>query len=909
MKKILPILLLAVSTIISAQSKGTIQGVVLDKESSNEPMPFVNVFIKGSQTGTTTSMDGSYVFKADAGTHTVVFSFVGYQTIEIPNVVIKENETTILENIILGAEEGVALKEVVIKGTTQKESVNALLSDQKKAVEIKTSIGAQELSNLGVSDAGTATTKISGITQSEGSGDVFIRGLGDRYLSTTMNGLPIPSDNVDRKNIDLGLFSTNIIQNVGVSKAYNVANYGDQSSGNVDIVSKEARGKNFTIGLNFGGNTNALGVSDFRRTQNVNDLSFGFYSRSFSTQEATTQQSWNTESQKGSPLNLGGSLNLNSKINLFGKSLGVFVTASHSNTFEYSIGEFRRYRINVLNNEFTDVEQFNTKTNTTGLLNLSYPLSDKIKLKYSLLAINKSEDQLYESGRNLEGFVRDQDPSQFQAFVRDQNTKETQLFVNQFLGSYKINDSNKLEWAVGYNYIIADEPNRIRNEVNTLSPGVVEFSGVGNFQQRKSIQQIEDEEINAYIKDSWVLSDNDSTSSKINVGVNYRNRKRNLESQFLGLRARGIQVESIDNLDVAFTQAQFPANSLSVLFSEYNGELSILAPFAAFEFKLNKFSGSVGGRYERTSLDLPFWDVPNFQGRVGSSFADYNNFLPALNIKYELNDRTNLRLSASKTITLPEFKEIAPFEYNDPTGRVNVGNPDLDASTNYNLDVKYEFFPTSGQLISVAAFYKNIQDPINSAITRGSSGNFSYFNTGEKATVFGLELETRLDLIKQEEGTKLNLVFNAAYMSHNQDLLENFQYKNRTESGLQGASDFISNMGLTYSNGKENELLATLSGNYASDKIFSLGGPEDFINSAILYNDEIIENGFATLDLLVRKQINKNFSVKLTGKNLLDPTIKQTQNIRNLNTEVETNETVLSYKKGVFFNLGFNYTF
>lgn len=905
-------IILFISTSLLFAQNGTIQGVILDKEINNEPLPFANVFIKGSEIGTTSDIDGIYLLKADPGTYTLVFSFIGYEKIEVPNIIVKSGEVTTLEDVVMGASQGVSLKEVIVKSVTQKESVAALLTDQKKAVEIKTSIGAQELSNLGVSDAAEATTKISGITQSEGSGDVFIRGLGDRYLATTMNGLPIPSDNVEKKNIDLNLFSTSVIQNIGVTKAYDVQNYADQASGNVDIVSKEASGNDVSIGFSVGANTNALEVSEFKSTQNANDLSFGFYSRPMSTQQAITQQSWNTEIQN-SPINFSGSLSANAKIPLFGKNLSVFLTASHSNKFEHSIGEFRKFRSNVLDNEFTDAETFNTKTNTTGLLNLAFPLTNNIKLKWSTLVINKSDDQLYESGRNLEGYVFDQDPSEFQAFVRDQNTKVTQLLVNQFLGSFQIGEKNKLEWGGGYNFVVAQEPNRIRNEVNTLDDGMVEFSNVGDFQQRKSNQHIEDEEYNAYLKDAWTLfDDEDSKSYKLNFGINYRNRKRTLESQFIGLKARGLKVESIDNLTEVFTPAQFPNSSFKTLYGAYMGELDIVAPFLAFEFNINKLSASIGGRYENINLDLPYWDVPNYVGRVGSLFSSYENFSPALNLKYEINDRVNLRLSASKTITLPEFKEIAPFEYNDPTGRVTSGNIDLKASTDYNIDLKYEFFPSDNQIISFAGFYKIIEDPINTAITRGSSGNFSYFNTGDQANVFGLELETRLDIIKQNEdgvGPKLNLVFNAAAMWHNQDLFENFQYANKTESGLQGASDFISNTSLTYSNGKEKEFLATLSGSYASDKIFSLGGPEDFVNSASLYNDEIIEKGFLTLNLQLSKRINDHLSFKLNGLNLFNPSIKQTQKIKDLNTQVETTETVLSYKKGVVLNFGFNYTF
>ncbi|MCK0130426.1 TonB-dependent receptor [Flavobacteriaceae bacterium F08102] len=913
MKKTITLVFLLITYLAIAQDKGIIQGKVIDKEMNNEPLPFANVFIKDSQTGTTTNLDGIYSFNADPGTYTMVFSYVGYQKIEVPNIIVKPGEVTTLENVILEAAEGMTLKEVIVKSTVQKESVAALLTDQKKAVSIQTAIGAEELSNLGVSDAAVATTKISGITQSEGSGDVFIRGLGDRYLTTTMNGLPIPSDDVEKKNIDLKLFTTGVIQNIAVTKVFNVDNYADMASGSINVVSKEAKGKNLSLGVGFGTNTNAIDQDVFKRSQNVNDLSFGFYARPMTTQAAITQQSWDTETQS-TPLNFNGSFSLNAKIPVFGRNLGVFVRASHANTFEHTQGTFRQFRSNVLNKEFTDAETFNSKTNTTALLNLSLSASDKVKLSWNTLLINKSNDEVYEAGRNLEGYVFDQDPSEFQAFIRDQNTKSTQLAVNQFLGSYKPSEKNVFTWGLGYNFVLSTEPNRIRNEVNTLAPGKIEYSNVGDFQQRKSNQHIQDEEYNAFLKDHWTISQNEDNdnSSSINFGINYRHRERTLASQFIGARARNLTTNSIDNLSEIFTPGQFPSSTLKSLTASYMGSLDIIAPFAAFEFTVNKFSASLGVRYEQINLDLPQWDVPNYVGRTGSLYSAYDNFSPALNIRYAATEKANLRVSFSKTITLPEFKEIAPFEYNDPTGRVTSGNVDLIASTNYNLDLKYEYFPSNRQVLSLGVFYKNIQDPINAAITRGSSGNFSYFNTGEQANVFGVEFESRVDLIKQNEdgeGDQLNLVLNAALMRHTQDLLENFQYANKTESGLQGASDFITNTSLTYSNNKPYSFMASLSAAYASDKIYSLGGPEDKTNSATFYNDEIIEKGYVGVDLQITKELNDHFSFKVSGKNLLNPNIRQTQKVKNFNTEVETTENVLLYKKGMTLNLGINYTF
>ena len=193
----------------------------------------------------------------------------------------------------MSAEEGVALDEIVIKSSVGKESANALLLEQKKATVIIESIGAQTLAKVGVSNAANATTKISGVTKSEGSGSIYIRGLGDRYLSTTMNGLPIPSDDVANKNINLNLFSTNIIKNIGISKTYTTSGYADQGSGNVDVNSKEYSKKGYAVTFSGGTNTNVAGLSDnFRTTITNTDVALGFHQKQFALQDLVTRQGW-----------------------------------------------------------------------------------------------------------------------------------------------------------------------------------------------------------------------------------------------------------------------------------------------------------------------------------------------------------------------------------------------------------------------------------------------------------------------------------------------------------------------------------------------------------------------------------------------------------------------------------------
>lgn len=905
--------LLFSATLTYAQNTGSIVGKLTDKEYNNEPLAFANILIKGTLNGTTSDFDGLYAFEnLTPGNYTLLFSFVGYETQEI-TVTVEANKVTEV-NVPMAAS-AASLDEVLITTTTKRESEVALLLEQKKALEIKESIGAERLSKIGVSDAAGATAKISGVTKSEGSGNIYIRGLGDRYLSTSMNGLPIPSDDVENKNIDLELFTTDLIQNIGISKTYTTSNYSDQASGNVNIVSKEYSSKGFSIGLSSGVNSNVIALdSDFKKSVISRDVILGFHEKQYAIVDLITRQGWDPLTQ-GKSANYGISLTGGQKVSVFGKDLSVFASGSFSKSFEYREGVFRSYRANILDNEFTDTESHSTKTNTTGYINTHLKINENNRISYNFLAINKGIDNVYEQGRNGLGYVFDQDPQEDGAFVRDQNFKQTTVFVNQLLGTHNFSQTHKLKWAAGYNFVLAEEPNRIRNEANILDENTVQYAHVGDFQQRKTSQKIEDTEYNGYIKDQIEFGtpyNEEIKPFRLNFGGDFRQKERIFNSLFIGVRARDFQVSTVDDFSFTFTESNF--NNGLVLRQRdpdrYNADLKIYAGFASIDFGINKkLSGNVGIRYEKDQIEV-LWDVANYVGRVGMISKDYSQLLPSANIKYELNDKNFLRFATSLTQTLPEFKELAPFEYVSPTGRVTRGNPELEKSDVFNLDLKWELFPSSSELISATAFYKNIKNPINLAQTRGSSGIFQYYNTGDNANVFGLEFETRINIIKNEDDKSiLDLNTNITKMWFNQDLLEEFQYKNVKESNLQGASDLILNASLGYNNQKDNEFTANLTGNYSSDKIFALGSPEDFANSDVLFNDEIIEKGFFTMDFVMSKELSTNWQVKFVCRNLLNPAIEQTQKIRDINTGITTNEVVNSYKKGSQFNLSLKYSF
>ena len=326
MNRIVISILLLIQAISAVAQTGSVKGTVIDAK-TKETLIGTTVMLKETSQGTITDFDGNFLIqKVQAGKYTLLISFISYNSQEL-NIEVKPNEEVTL-NVALSPAT-LELEGVQVVAKANRESESMLLLDQKNSSGIKESIGSKRLSSLGVSDAAGATTKISGVTKNEGSGDVYIRGLGDRYLSTTMNGLPIPSDDVEKKNIDLNLFSTDVIKNVGINKTYSTESYADQSSGNVDISSKTLSEK-ITLEISGGSNTNILsnGVfGNFKGTQNLNDVNFGFYQAPYTTKDAIKYQSWNTV-DRTFPLDRSFSVLGGKKFKLFDNDLSVFATVS-----------------------------------------------------------------------------------------------------------------------------------------------------------------------------------------------------------------------------------------------------------------------------------------------------------------------------------------------------------------------------------------------------------------------------------------------------------------------------------------------------------------------------------------------------------------------------------------------------
>ena len=256
------ILLLSIFSLIFstfyAQSK--IIGKVIDEE-FNETMPFANVLVKGTNIGVTTDFDGNYSINVQPGTYTLVFSFVGYRTKELTDIKVGQND--IKEITVNLSSSSVGLEEVIISVSVQKNTEEALLMMQKKSANLMDGLSSEAFKKVGSSNLANAIKRAPGVSVMGGK-YVYVRGLGDRYTKSILNGVNIPGLDPDRNTIQMDLFPTNILDNVQIIKSFTADLPADFTGGLVNIVTKEFPSKDPAISISLGYNPTMHFKSDYR---------------------------------------------------------------------------------------------------------------------------------------------------------------------------------------------------------------------------------------------------------------------------------------------------------------------------------------------------------------------------------------------------------------------------------------------------------------------------------------------------------------------------------------------------------------------------------------------------------------------------------------------------------------------
>ncbi|RQP17539.1 MAG: TonB-dependent receptor [Parapedobacter sp.] len=893
---------LSIFTNAQAQ-RGSIRGIIKDSGTA-ENIVGASIGVVGTTYGAVSDDAGNFVLTGvPAGTCELQVSYVGYTTVRVENVVVRDGLEVVLEIKLESV--GELMDEVVVTTSRRRGNDIALLAEQKKSSLVIQRVGAQELSRKGVSDAATAVAKMSGISKEDAGSQVYIRGLGDRYISTSFNGLPLPSNDPRLKNIALELFSTDIVEFIAVDKIYNSKMFGDFGGGGVDIHSKDYSGNGMLeVSVSSTLNTNALSNrDDFRLLPGGSRWGFSEYSIPPNPLGGFNfTNSMNPESRSPYPVSvrlLGGkSFNIGTE-----GRLNFFATASFGNSYEYRAGINHDVNAQGARKRWSDQERFGYTTNSTGLFNVGYLINPQHKISYNLLFVNSSDQW----NDNYSGYFRDitEDGT---GLRRLGSYAQNKLFVNQLLGSHQLTDRIDVDWGLSANRVEYTMPDRIQNMLRLLDGQGYVIAQNARSDNNRFNQRLHENEYAVNLNGSYKIGDSETPKGIIRAGYQGRFKKRNFEAlQFNFHHTERSLIVDPDNLDAYYNQENYDRGFFSIegFFGErpqtYSGDQKIHAGYVSLEYNLtDRLTSVLGVRYEniRQYVDWVTLFVPEGDN---NTLAE-NQFLPNLNLRYALNEKQNLRLGASKTYTLPQFKERAPFYFDDGTA-LEYGNPYLYPSTNYNVDIKWELFPSSSELVSLAAFGKYIQDPINLYSVSATSNDISYVNIGDAGTVIGAELELKKDIIRWNSDRDLFSVgLNVAYMNTNQDIDAN-KVQEETDftvrpthnnASFTGASDLLVNADLTYSKRwrKSGNLTATVTYSYFSDKVYALG---------VEQKGNLVDRGLGTLDFIVRSKINQRIGIDLLIKNILDPEYRRIQ--ENASGHVP----VLTYKKGQYFSLGLSY--
>lgn len=875
-----------------------IKGAVKDKL-SKEPLIGATIRLIGTPVGAVTDMDGQFELNGMGvleGMYDIEVKYVGYKT-EVRRKVRVENGNLVILNLELETDSQ-ELSDVVVVAKKNRENENMLLLEQQKAVIAVQSVGVKELSRKGVSDAEGAVTKVAGVSKQDGVKNVFVRGLGDRYNATTFNGFALPSEDPEYKNISLDFFGTDVIQSVGVNKAFNAGGSSDVGGATIDIVSKELIGSgNFGIGISGGLNTQTL-TADFLKMDGVNFM--GFANRT----EPADNNSWGFKnkldpSEKHLQVNRSYSISGGKRFRVGDNEdpLSFFVTAGHTTDYQYTDEVIRNTTTSGTIYKDMNGQKYTQNISQLALANVDYDMQNRHHMSYNFMMIHSNAQSVGDyNGKNS---IFSDDYGNL-GLTRRQQTNDNLLIVNQLMTNWGLTKTLSLDAGASYNIVKGYEPDRRINNLTKAEDGYTLLRG--NSQQRY-FSTLNEDDMNIKVGLVYRLKDNVEEISNIRLGYTGRFVDDNFEATEYNLTVgHSSAFPSLNDfsLDDYYNQGNLSSGWFEIQknIDKYTVTKNIHSVYAEATYQFNRqWIVNLGMKYDKVDIDVDY--NVNRGGSEGSDKIAKDYFLPSVNLKYNLNEKNSLRLGASKTYTLPQAKEISPYRYVGVNFN-SQGNPNLKPSDNYNIDLKWDFNPTPGEVISLTGFYKLIKNPISRIEVASAGGYLSYENIADEATVAGVEVEVRKNLFVRPVSngatgmSKLSFGLNGSYIYTNAKMP---MATVSTGSQLEGAAPWIANFDLSHNFSKgERSFINTLVLNYVSDKIYTIG-TQGF--------QDIMEQGIVTLDFVSQAKLNKFLSLTLKARNLLNPAYKLSREANESGEKVVLGD----YKKGINISLGVSCTF
>lgn len=938
---------------VAFASTGIIRGTVYE-QSSGEPLFGVAVRIQNTATGAVTDFDGKFQINVEPGTYTVEASFVSFKTVTITDLVVDEDDVTLIDAIWM--EDAVEeLEAIVVTAEVIKTNETALLTVKRKSANVLDGISAESFRKIGDSNAGAAAKRITGVSV-EGGKYVYVRGLGDRYTKTTLNGMDIPGLDPDRNSIQIDVFPTNLIDNMVIVKSFTPELPADFTGGIVNIETKDfpeekifdvSFGIDFNPSMHFnsdfitydGSSTDWLGydngeraLPDAARSDVIPDpftapeAEVGEFLSEFSPTLGTRKET--------SFMNYNFGVNIADQLLLpNGNSLGYLFTTNYKSTTTFYdaayYGEFQH----SIDRDILDFQRATTTIGSEatqnillgGLAGLAY------KTKFSKYRLTFMRLQNGESKAGDFELVDDELAVGKSGFTGTSENLEyneraiSNLFLN---GEHHFgNDTWTIDWRASSTWSSQDDPD-IRKTAFTLINDNFRFSPGAAGNPNRLWRELEEVNVVSKVdveKELPILT----RDAKLKFGVSHTYKQRDYAILDYGIRFfAGQQLDwTGEASEVWSNETIFPNGAVHLASgvgdpnsNEYEADINNTGVYFSTEFSpLEELKAVVGVRAE----NFVQRHTGRSQGAINvlndEKVLDALDFFPSINLIYELKEKQNLRVSYSRTIARPSFKELSFAQILDPVSNRTFNGGLLSApgwegnlieTDINNFDLRWELFMNRGQIYTISAFYKTFNNPIELVrlVQNRTSVEFQPRNVGD-GQVFGVELEFRkaLDFISDKISVNGNLTLVESIVDISETELLGRRTNLRTGEEVEetrnmaGQAPWIINAGISY-NEYEKGLDAGLFYNVKGETLVFVSGGTD---------PDVFSQPFHSLNFNMNKTFGSDdqWSANFSVSNILNDKLEQFYKRAFSNFDDSPDAIFERFNPGTSFGLGISYSF
>ncbi len=929
-----------------AQEPGRIAGRLLDAE-TGEPLIGANIIIVGTTMGASSAIDGSFLIpKVAPGVYAVVVSYISYQETRISGVQVLPGQTAHVDAAI--KPESIVGEEVVVEARMIQNNEATLLKNRQMAVAFSDAISSEAISKSGSGDAAAAMTRVTGASV-VGGRYVYIRGLGDRYSNTQLNGVELPSADPDKKAVHLDLFPSGLLDNITTIKTFTPDKPGTFSGGIVDVNTKTYPDK-FTVRLSSsasvnsqstfnggflkysGGSTDWLGMDDGSRSipgplkdpevsipspqaaRNDQEKAYRLdaFSRSFRNSM--------TPHTGSAPLNQNFSLTVGNQTELMGRPLGFSGTFSYGRNFSYyDNGRVGKWQLNGSVDESDALENRQWLTDTRGMDEVLWGgllmLSFKPHPHHEVTANYYYSQSGQSVARYLNGAWHDElgnDDAVYE--TRSLLYSERNLRSFQFHGDHYLKTvlNSTLNWNLAFSGTNQNDPDlRFFSDdyfYDAENDRTV-YNISSNLYERPSryFRDLEETNLNLQLDWSVPFRTSNGRSGKIKLGTavlsgdrTFRERRFEYQWSALGAYTGDPEVffgESLGIVDSTNNRYLFGSyiKDVSKRTNNYDASQDVAAGYAMIEWPLTRRLRLIGGaRLEQAALEVVSQDTAQAKGLL-----DNMDLLPSVNLVYQVLDNMNVRAAYGRTLARPTFRELAPFGSFEFIGDYQfVGNPNLQRTVIDNWDLRWEWFMNPGEILAVSGFYKHFRNPIERTYDIGNR-YYGVQNVG-RGEVIGAELEfrRRLGVVASflenfQVGANVTLVRSAVDIPDSEYVNNILPFDPNAEDTrpLSGQSPYLINLDVSYDHPKSKTSIG-LSYNRFGRRL------SEVTTGAL---PDVFEQPRSEVGVTVTQPLWRRFELKAAVKNLLNDKVRKV--IRFKGEDYIFHE----YSTGRTFSLGLSY--